>query len=526
MNMARAFTAQCQNPIAAPSAPVQTAPDQSLLKTLQFITARIHELGPKPARVRGAFRFGLAALLLVALASGIRLYGALNDLWLDEILTVNLAGQITSPGHVFTRIHLENNHYLNTLWVYFLGPQANWLCYRLPSLAAGVGTVVLAGLICRPRSNTSALFAMLLVTSSYVMVLYSGEARGYALAVCFSFLAFYLLDCHLRSGRRWVGLFFALSVVLGFLAQLVCVSFYLAALAWSALRWFRSGLGHRQLLASALACHALPLACLTLLYFTDLRYLANLGGTASPSMLHSYGTALAWALGTPTEPGLQFAAAILAAAVLAAGTVLLWKAKSDWWFFFPAVVLVFPVFLALARGSLVLYVRYFIVAIAFLLLLGAVVLAALCRQGWPGKVLCLLLLLGYLLGNGWQIAKLFHYGRGQYREAIGFLSQHSTTPLVTIASDQDFRTSTMLQFYAPVAMAPKQGRYVPQDAWPPGGPEWIICQKESFEKPTPPVAALQDERTNRYDFVKTFPTAPLSGLHWFLYHNRSNATLN
>jgi hypothetical protein len=131
-----------------------------------------------------------------------------------------------------------------------------------------------------------------------------------------------------------------------------------------------------------------------------------------------------------------------------------------------------------------------------------------------------------LLGNGWQIAKLFHYGRGQYCEAIGFLSQHSTTSLVTIASDQDFRTSTMLQFYAPVAMAPKQGRYVPQGAWLPGGPEWIICQKESFEEPTPPVATLQDERTNRYDFVKTFPTAPLSGLHWFLYHNRSNTAPN
>ena len=454
------------------------------------------------------------------------MYGALNELWLDEILTVNLAGQIASPWEVFTKIHLENNHYLTTLWIGFLGPQANWLGCRLPSLVAGAGTVVLAGLICRRQSNTSAFLAMLLVAFSYVMVLYSGEARGYALAVFFSFLGFYLLDLHLRTGSHWVALLFALSVVLGFLAQMVCLSFYLAALAWSALWWIRSGLKRRQLLAAALACHALPLSCLTLLYFADLRYLQNLGGTASPSLLHSYGNALAWALGPSTRHGLQFAAAILAVAVLAAGTVLLWKEKSGWWFFFTAVVLVSPVLLALARGSLVLYVRYFIVAIAFLLLLGAMVLASLCQRGWPGKALCLLLLLGYLLVNGWQTAKLFRYGRGQYREAIGFLSQHSTTPLVTIASDQDFRTSTMLQFYAPAAMAPKQGRYVPQGAWPPEGPEWIICQKESFEEPMPPVAALQDERTNRYDFVKAFPTAPLSGLHWFLYHNRSNAAPN
>ena len=439
---------------------------------------------------------------------------------------MNLAGQVASPWEVFTKIHLENNHYLNTLWIFLLGPQAPWLTYRLPSLAAGVGMVVLAGLICRRQSKTCAFLAMLLVAFSYVMILYSGEARGYALAVLFSFLGFYLLDLHLRTGSRWVALLFALSVVLGFLAQMVCLSFYLAALACSALRWIRSGLKRRQLLAAALACHAPPLVCLTLLYFADLRYLQNLGGTASPSLLHSYGTALAWALGPSTLHGLQFAASILAAAVLVAGTLLLWKAKSDWCFFFPTVVLVSPILLALARGSPVLYVRYFIIAIAFLLLLGAMVLASLWQRGWPGKAICLLLLVGYLLVNGWPTAKLFRYGRGQYREAISFLSQRSTTLLVTIASDQDFRTSTMLQFYAPAAMAPKQGRYVPQGAWPPEGPEWIICQKESFEEPIPPVAALQDERTNRYDFVKTFPAAPLSGLHWFLYHNHADATSN
>ena len=106
------------------------------------------------------------------------MYGALNELWLDKILTVNLAAQVTSPAQVFTRIHLENNHYLNTLWIYLPGPQAAWLAYRLPSLVAGVAAIVLAGFICRRHSNTCALLAMSLVGFSYVMVLFSGEARG------------------------------------------------------------------------------------------------------------------------------------------------------------------------------------------------------------------------------------------------------------------------------------------------------------------------------------------------------------
>jgi hypothetical protein len=494
----------------------------SVLNRLRSTTVLKDEPRPQKPRLFSSTSFGAAVILLVAVAAVIRVCGALSELWLDEILTVNIAGQINSPSEIFTRVHLENNHYLNTLWICLLGPRASWLAYRLPSLVAGVGAVLMAGLICQRQSRASGFIAMLLMAFSYVMVLYSGEARGYALAVFFCFTAFYLLDLHFRTGGRWAALLFGASVVLGFLAQMVCLSFYLAALAWSALRWARSGLGPRQFLPAAIACHALPLICFTVLYFVDLRYLQNLGGTVSSSLLHSYGTALAWTLGCSGPYPLQFAAAGFAGAVLAVGTRLLWKAKSDWWFFFLGVVLVFPLLLAMARGSLVLYVRYFIIAIAFLLLLGAIVLGSWFHRGWPGKVVALLIL-AYLSINGWQIARLFRDGRGQYRDAIRFLSQHSTTPLVTIASDQDFRTSTMLQFYAPAAMAPKQGRYVPQGAWPPEGPEWIICQKESFEAPTPPVLALQDEKTNRYDFVRAFPTAPLSGLHWFLYHNRSNA---
>jgi hypothetical protein len=32
---------------------------------------------------------------------------------------------------------------------------------------------------------------------------------------------------------------------------------------------------------------------------------------------------------------------------------------------------------------------------------------------------------------------------------------------------------------------------------------------------------LADPAGNRYDFVKTFQTAPLSGSHWYIYHNRA-----
>jgi hypothetical protein len=480
------------------------------------------ELRRQWSTTRLALTFAAGCAALAALAAMLRLKGAINDLWLDEILAVNLAGQVSSPLGVLTHLHHEINHHLYTLYLSLLGPEEGALVCRLPSLVAGFGTVVLAGLIGRRRGKAEAIFAMLVIGTSYVLVLYSGEARGYALAVFFAFLCFWLLERHLRSGGCWPAMLFSLGAILGFLSQITFLNFYLAALAWSSTRLTRANLPSKQIIRRLLCCHALPLAFLAVFYYVDLRHLTNLGGTTSPSVLRSYGASLAWAVGSPAAPGLQLLGAVLALGILAGGILWLWRQKSDAWVFFAGVVLVFPILLVLVRGSMVIYVRYFVVGIAFLLLLGGFLLAALWRRSWQGKLLCLLLLLAYLPANAWQIGRLFQYGRGHYQEAIRFMSQNSAEPLVVIASDQDFRTSTLLQFYAPAAMLPKQGRYVLRGEWPPQGPEWLICQQESSEKPAPPAVELKDSRENRYDLAKTFPAAPLSGLHWFLYHNRTN----
>src|ERR1039458_4360688 len=85
-------------------------------------------------------QYWLLGLLLLT-AALIRYYGALNDLWLDEIWSVRLVEKISSPWQVFTKIHHDNNDYLNSLWLYFCGFHGNWPGYRIPSLVAGVGNV-------------------------------------------------------------------------------------------------------------------------------------------------------------------------------------------------------------------------------------------------------------------------------------------------------------------------------------------------------------------------------------------------
>ena len=56
--------------------------------------------------------------------------------------------------------------------------------------------------------------------------------------------------------------------------------------------------------------------------------------------------------------------------------------------------------------------------------------------------------------------------------------------------------------------------------WPPEGPEWLILYRESFDDPTPPGLQLSDPAGHKFDLVRIFPAAPLSGLHLFIYHNK------
>src|SRR5262249_29810968 len=120
----------------------------------------------------GAFLCGL----IVVAAAVMRVSASLGDLWLDEIWSVVIAGRLASPLEVFTNVHHSNNSHLNTLFLYFLGDQSNWFMYRIPSVIAGVATVLVAGHIGLRRSKTEAVVAMLLTAFSYMMIHFSSEA--------------------------------------------------------------------------------------------------------------------------------------------------------------------------------------------------------------------------------------------------------------------------------------------------------------------------------------------------------------
>src|SRR5262245_36073333 len=100
---------------------------------------------PTGESAAGARAGWIAALAILAAAAALRVLGGWNDLWLDEIWSLELAREVVRPSDVFLRLHHEINHYLNTLWLWGAGAHGNWFGYRVPSLVAGVAAVAAAG---------------------------------------------------------------------------------------------------------------------------------------------------------------------------------------------------------------------------------------------------------------------------------------------------------------------------------------------------------------------------------------------
>jgi hypothetical protein len=226
-------------------------------------------------------------------------------------------------------------------------------------------------------------------------------------------------------------------------------------------------------------------------------------------------------LGTPSPPAAKILFCLVAIGILGAGLRLLWRERTGSAVFFGGVILFFPIVLAVVRNAETVFIRYFILSMAFLLILASFELAALWHRGAAGKRICGLLLGVYLAANGWHIAELLKYGRGHYEEAIRYMAGHSHGPLITIDSDNDFQVPLMLDYYA-AAMEGRQVEYRLRKSSP-WGAEWLVCQKDSLEDPAPPHSRFAESAGFQYELVRICPTAPLSGLRWYLYQKRAGS---
>jgi hypothetical protein len=452
----------------------------------------------------------------VAIGGLLRLAGARGDLWLDEVYSILSVQDLGSALGVFTDLAQDNNHHLNSLWIYWVGDPQHPLGYRLLSLVTGTAAIALAPLAVGQRSVWKVGVTGLLFAVSFPLVTYSSEARGYAPMLCFALVSLALARRALADGAAWACASSGIAAVLAFLSHSAFVHFYLAMGLWSLWHVAHAGGSKRRGAIVLLRLHLLPSVFFVCLYVFSLRDMYVAGGPER-SLLEILAEVSALSIGVP-HMGSLATAAIAGTVVLAVlGLLACRRSGSDLWVFHLCAMLIVPGVLLLLRPPEVLFARYFLVAtVAFLLLLGGLLGGAIERGG-ARRAAAGVALLAICAGNGVEVGRFLAAGRGHYLEALDAMADATKGPVVRVGSDQPFRNGSLIFFYEPQLASGKRFEYVGTEDWQTSGPpEWYLLRDRS---PHPaPEANRVFFRRDVFERVASYPYYGLSGWHWHVYH--------
>lgn len=501
------------------------------------IGARRSQRRERPPQRSAASSYRLMIGVIFAIAVLLRIAGVFDEFWLDEIWSLQFALKahsvlqiIIGPG-----FHHDNNHWLNTIWMYLLGMRQTWYAYRALSVATGIGMVAAMGIAARRWGRHATLTALLLSGLGYYFVHYSSEARGYAPAAFFAVLAFLALrafvdaadgsveiiaasDAPARNrrarARRWAAAVgFWVCCALGFLFQATFLYAFVGALVWTPIALYRK---YRKIVPALLnfaLAMGVPLFFLEWLYLTAIRGMEIGGGPHYP-IGQQIGDALAFALGLPAIDALGWTYVALAVAIAIGCALLLFKRNSDEWIFFLFAGVIAPAAVIWLRHREVIYSRYIFTAMPFLVLFLAFGVSRLAARGRPGRFAAGGLALAFVVGNAAHLWQFFVLGRGHYREAVELMVERTSGPVISVASGQPGATNLVLAYYEMIV--PMHGkRIVPADPKSPTPPEWLQWTRTQKDDEPPPFIASP---WGTYQLEADYRWYGLSGSRWLIYH--------
>lgn len=447
----------------------------------------------------------------------LRLLAARGELWLDEVWSLKLAIDADSILDILTMVNVDNNHLLNTIWLYVLGDSQNEMLYRLPSILAGTATALVAASLARRWGVTSMLVVLVVMSFSHPLIHYTSEARGYAVALLCAFAALTVLEKFLVYSKFTLAALFSLICVLGVLSHLLFLQVYIALLIWSVYHALRSDRPWSLLFTVLSRAHLLPLIAIAYLYVFHLRHLWIAGGP-SRDLVQVITSAASLFCGLEGAGTIGVIALVVLAGVLMAGLYILKKLESTLSLFFVSLIVIIPAIMLVVARPEALFERYFLFNGAFLLFLGAIVLSRLLLRSGVLRWAAIAILIAFLTTNGHRTLNLIRLGRGHYRDLIRYLDAHSPSGAISVTGDQNFRHQLMIAYYARPPLIVRAVDYVGFYTLPPEGVSWFI--RHSRESQAIADAQCRDRFGNRYDLVAEYRSDVLSGYHLFLYHAR------
>jgi|GEM_PF-7031946 hypothetical protein len=498
--------------------------------------------------------FWFVAGMILTLGAGLRLVGLFGDFWLDEIWSWAFARNAKSVKDIFFSIHHDNNHYLNTLWIYVWGQQTHWLVYRLHSYIAGVATIIGCGLLagevtcaCESERNplgrsskktssteqsianfdgadgfarVNALVTMSLVATCQFACVYSTEARGYAMAgaaAVFSTLALRRVVISKSSAvsQLSASLTYALLASIGFLSHLTFAAVFLSQFIWSSVI-----LARRFRFLPIIVCYLPVSIVLAVIWNFDLRF-ARVGGAPRIPSFAAGLESLALPTGVIYPDWLVIFCAGFVLCGLLGGLYLIWRRNFFEASLFGLLLLVAPPLMYGLRSDGLLCSRHFFVVWMLLFPLLGLSLVELRRSSLRQWIFVPAVF--WLATNGWEFSQFAMYGRGAYVRSIDWLfaeTQHdagSKGKKYTIGSDHDFRNGMVLSFY--IQRIPDKERfvYLSQSQWPAEGVDWLFVH--SFERYSSPLKEMAIG--SRYYDLRLFePYSAPVGWNWSIYRRR------
>ncbi len=459
--------------------------------------------------------FPVWSVLALTLAGFVlRLFCARGDLWLDEIWSLQNLEPLHRADEIFYAISQDNNHFLNSLWLFIVGPNAPPQIIRLEAILCGTLTVPAAAKLASHAGRAAALAAAALVAFGLIFVHYGSEARGYAGFLLMLFLAAEALENFLvdpAKTRYRAG--FAVAVGFGALfhiamieAACVLVAATLARIAFRTRSATATGKAARDLCIAAILGALPALACTAagIVYTHKIQFGVQVpfsyGGLAE-GLAALFGATLGFTHGSPAYLALPAALlwTVLALLIVPVERRIL-----------PAITIFLPPLLAiLAHLPNVHIPRFHLIATLGLVLLFAEVVGHFWRSGRP--VFALAIVFVPLASNAVEVADLLAHGRGDYRSLIAHMEADGAA---TYASNMQAEVIRTMRFYD----KDLGGRLAPaaEADWCGAPPRWYILSDDREGEARirsfgPPQCALPFARE------KVMIPASLSGLRFALY---------
>lgn len=466
---------------------------------------------------------------IVVLGAWLRFRGAQGDLWLDEIWSLNLTATLNAWHEVFWKLIHDNNHHLNTLWLYIVGEGREAWIYRLASIVAGTLSILVVGWAVARDGAAKMLIAMLLCAILYPLVHFGSEARGYGLMMLFTYVAFIAVDrAHdHRASSRWL---FGLATLLAAASHLsslpilfmMCVAYMghvwrMERRFWEA---FRQTLWFAAPAAGALAVIGGAITYGLKNITTD--WYGGRATTCPPEgcFVGAWDELVLYATGgfAPPFPGLYAGFFALLIITFILSFISIGHRRT---YLYGALFIGTPaIYLALNQPNLP-FGRYFISVFAFVPLLIADTLGGQFKRSLFNRTLWGIALMTLIGVNAWGLQKFFHDGRGHYRAAVAKIENATTHFPITIGSDMVFRLSTVFDYYraSPV-------KYVMSQNVSGERPDWLVTV---LNRPAdmPPHICLGGAQTDApsvvYKRTAIYRTWGLAGTDWGVYRIELNA---